>query len=120
MSTSQRFPHTSRNSFHSAATLCSLAANGGQLLPGGGAVIGSGSDPYYTECDADGEMILDGRLESGTPAEPFHRAGLVLLSMCAREERKGTVARLCILERVDCDRPLATLTGKNRRYLNLG
>jgi hypothetical protein len=53
---------TLQQAFTSPAKL--LANNQGsmQLLPGGRALIGWGAEPYYTEFDADGSVIMNGQL----------------------------------------------------------
>ena len=53
---------TLERAFTSPARL--LADNQGsmQLLPGGGAFVGWGSQPYYTEFDADGSVTMNGEL----------------------------------------------------------
>jgi Arylsulfotransferase (ASST) len=44
-----------------------LADNQGsiQLLPGNGAFVGWGAEPYYTEFDADGTVLMNGQLPMG-------------------------------------------------------
>jgi hypothetical protein len=53
---------TLRQAFTSPSKL--LADNQGsmQLLPGGGAFVGWGAEPYYTEFDADGSVTMNGQL----------------------------------------------------------
>jgi hypothetical protein len=56
---------TLQQAFTSPAKL--LADNQGsmQLLPGGLAFVGWGAEPYYTEFDADGSVIMNGQLPNG-------------------------------------------------------
>ncbi len=42
-----------------------------QLLPGGDVVIGWGAEPYYTELQQDGTMVLDGKFAKGTSYRAF-------------------------------------------------
>jgi Arylsulfotransferase (ASST) len=42
-----------------------------QLLPGGGVMIGWGSQPYYTELGVDGDLVLDAELGAGTSYRAF-------------------------------------------------
>ncbi len=45
-----------------------------QMLPNTDVLIGWGADPYYTELQADGTLVLDGRLLSGTSYRAFRFA----------------------------------------------
>ncbi|HEV3379905.1 MAG TPA: arylsulfotransferase family protein [Trebonia sp.] len=56
---------TLQQAFTSPAGL--LADNQGsmQLLPGGGALVGWGAEPYYTEFAADGSVTMNGELPNG-------------------------------------------------------
>lgn len=61
----QRMTASLRQAFTSPARL--LADNQGsmQLLPDGRAFVGWGAEPYYTEFDANGSVIMQGQLPNG-------------------------------------------------------
>jgi hypothetical protein len=42
-----------------------------QILPGGNVVVGWGADPYYTEFQADGTIVLDGKFAKGSSYRAF-------------------------------------------------
>lgn len=48
-----------------------------QTLPGGGAFVGWGDEPYYTEFAPDGSIVLDGRLPTNSQSYRAFRASWV-------------------------------------------
>ncbi len=56
---------TLQQAFTSPAKLLADTQGSMQLLPGGRAFVGWGAEPYYTEFDADGSVILNGQLPNG-------------------------------------------------------
>ena len=116
--------HVSQQFSHPGDPLLSGSQGSCQLLPGGGAVIGWGSEPYYTEFNADGEMILDGRLESGTSYRAFSSGWtgtpLDVPAVVLEKDKKGQS-----LVYVSWNGSTETvgwrlLTGTNPRYLKPG
>ena len=53
---------------HPGARVLAKAMGNAQLLPGGGMFVGWGTNPHFSEFDADGRLILDGELIKGDPA----------------------------------------------------
>jgi Arylsulfotransferase (ASST) len=52
---------------HPGALILSKAMGNAQMLPGGGMFVGWGTNPYFSEFDAQGRLILDGVLVKGDP-----------------------------------------------------
>ena len=52
---------------HPGALVLARAMGNAQLLPHGGMFVGWGTNPYFSEFSADGELLLDGRLTKGDP-----------------------------------------------------
>jgi Arylsulfotransferase (ASST) len=57
--------------FHPKKALLAGSQGSLQVLPGGDVMIGWGAEPYYTELQADGTMVLDGRYAKGTSYRAF-------------------------------------------------
>jgi hypothetical protein len=53
---------------HPGTLILSKAMGDAQLLPGGGMFVGWGTNPYFSEFDADGKLVLDGQLLKGDPS----------------------------------------------------
>ena len=98
--------------------LLSATQGGAQRLPGGGMFVGWGSRRYFTEYDAAGRVVLDGRFASGGDnyraykfpwsGRPARPAGA--RRRAAREPRR----RARELERGDGGRELGTVGGPER------
>jgi len=52
---------------HPGKLILAKAMGNAQMLPGGGMFVGWGTNPYFSEFDADGKLILDGVLLKGDP-----------------------------------------------------
>jgi len=52
---------------HPGTLILSKAMGNAQLLPGGGMFVGWGTNPYFSEFDAEGKLLLDGQLLKGDP-----------------------------------------------------
>ena len=52
---------------HPGERVLAKAMGNAQLLPDGGMFVGWGTNPYFSEFDADGKLILDGELIKGDP-----------------------------------------------------
>ena len=52
---------------HPGERVLAKAMGNAQLLPGGGMFVGWGTNPYFSEFDADGKLVLDGELIKGDP-----------------------------------------------------
>jgi hypothetical protein len=52
---------------HPGTLILSKAMGNAQLLPGGGMFVGWGTNPYFSEFDANGKLLLDGQLLKGDP-----------------------------------------------------
>ncbi|MDR2983444.1 MAG: arylsulfotransferase family protein [Nocardiopsaceae bacterium] len=52
---------------HPGTLILSKAMGSAQMLPGGGMFVGWGTNPYFSEFDADGKLVLDGKLLKGDP-----------------------------------------------------
>jgi Arylsulfotransferase (ASST) len=57
--------------FHPKKALLAGSQGSVQLLPGGDVMIGWGAEPYYTELQADGTVVLDGKFAQGTSYRAF-------------------------------------------------
>ncbi len=60
----RQFPHPGRR-------LLAGSQGSVQLLPGGDALVGWGAEPYYTEFQADGTMVLDAKFATGSSYRAF-------------------------------------------------
>jgi hypothetical protein len=56
---------------HPSKSLLAGSQGSFQVLPGGDVLIGWGAEPYYTELQADGTMVLDGKFAQGTSYRAF-------------------------------------------------
>jgi hypothetical protein len=56
---------------HPGQSLLAGSQGSFQLLPAGDVVIGWGAEPYYTEMQHDGTMVLDGKFATGTSYRAF-------------------------------------------------
>jgi Arylsulfotransferase (ASST) len=52
---------------HPGELILSKAMGNAQMLPGGGMFVGWGTNPYFSEFDAEGRLVLDGKLLKGDP-----------------------------------------------------
>jgi len=52
---------------HPGKLVLAKAMGNAQMLPGGGMFVGWGTNPYFSEFDADGKLVLDGVLLKGDP-----------------------------------------------------
>ena len=52
---------------HPRTLILSKAMGNAQMLSGGGMFVGWGTNPYFSEFDADGKLVLDGKLLKGDP-----------------------------------------------------
>jgi Arylsulfotransferase (ASST) len=52
---------------HPGQLVLAKAMGNAQMLPGGGMFVGWGTNPYFSEFDADGKLLLDGELLKGDP-----------------------------------------------------
>ncbi len=52
---------------HPGQLVLAKAMGNAQMLPGGGMFVGWGTNPYFSEFDADGRLLLDGMLLKGDP-----------------------------------------------------
>ena len=52
---------------HPGQLVLAKAMGNAQMLPGGGMFVGWGTNPYFSEFDADGRLLLDGVLLKGDP-----------------------------------------------------
>jgi hypothetical protein len=52
---------------HPGDLVLAKAMGNAQMLPGGGMFVGWGTNPYFSEFDADGRLVLDGMLIKGDP-----------------------------------------------------
>jgi len=53
---------------HPGELVLAKAMGNAQMLPGGGMFVGWGTNPYFSEFDADGNLLLDGVLLKGDPS----------------------------------------------------
>jgi len=53
---------------HPGALVLAKAMGNTQLLPDGGVLVGWGTNPFFSEFDADGRLVLEGRLIKGDPS----------------------------------------------------
>jgi hypothetical protein len=51
--------------FHPSKALLAGSQGSVQILPGGNLLVGWGAEPYYTELQQDGTLVLDGKFASG-------------------------------------------------------
>ena len=64
----ERMLVTLRKEFiHPGSLILSKAMGNAQMLPGGGMFVGWGTNPYFSEFDAQGRLVLDGQLLKGDP-----------------------------------------------------
>jgi Arylsulfotransferase (ASST) len=52
---------------HPGTLILSKAMGNAQMLPGGGMFVGWGTNPYFSEFDAKGKLVLDGQMLKGDP-----------------------------------------------------
>jgi hypothetical protein len=52
---------------HPGTLILSKAMGNAQMLPGGGMFVGWGTNPYFSEFDAKGNLVLDGQMLKGDP-----------------------------------------------------
>jgi len=52
---------------HPRTLILSKAMGNAQMLPGGGMFVGWGTNPYFSEFDASGKLVLDGQMLKGDP-----------------------------------------------------
>jgi hypothetical protein len=57
--------------FHPNKALLAGSQGSVQVLPAGNVVVGWGAEPYYTEFQPDGTMVLDGKYATGTSYRAF-------------------------------------------------
>lgn len=57
--------------FHPDRNLLAGSQGSFQVLPAGNAFIGWGAEPYYTELQPDGSLVLDGKFASGSSYRAF-------------------------------------------------
>ena len=100
--------------FHPGKHLLAGSQGSTQYLPGGDVFIGWAAEPYYTEFQQDGTLVLDGRFSTGSS----YRAFLLWLDRDANrpthrghDEQERPDDPVCIVERVDRDRSLAASRG---------
>jgi WD40 repeat protein len=60
-----------REYFHPTKTLLAGSQGSFQVLPGGDVLIGWGAEPYYTELQPDGTLVLDGKFAAGSSYRAF-------------------------------------------------
>jgi hypothetical protein len=53
---------------HPGTLILSKAMGNAQMLPGGGMFVGWGTNPYFSEFDASGKLVLDGQMLKGDPS----------------------------------------------------
>jgi Arylsulfotransferase (ASST) len=57
--------------FHPDGSLLAGSQGSVQVLPGGNVLIGWGAEPYYSELQADGTLVLNGEMLAGTSYRAF-------------------------------------------------
>jgi hypothetical protein len=60
-----------RQYFHPEKSLLATSQGSFQLLPGGNVLLGWGAEPYFTELQSDGAMVLDGKFATGSSYRAF-------------------------------------------------
>ena len=97
------------------ASLLSATQGSAQALPGGNTFVGWGSQRYFSEYDARGKLVLDGRLSRGNDSYRAYRFAWTgrpdaLPKLVARRSRRPRF-RARELERRDAGRVLAAARG---------
>jgi hypothetical protein len=68
---SARTATVDREYFHPSKSLLTGSQGSFQVLPGGDLFIGWGAEPYYTELQPDGTLVLDGKYAAGSSYRAF-------------------------------------------------